>query len=442
MTEEARVLFISIPGLSQKDIEGGSALFLQSISEEGDMAVLVPELPATACPAQAHMFTGRRATEHGMVADSFYLRTSHEVLCMPGYSGAVEAPRIWDLFKARRSKAVTALLFFDQTKFARADIVVTPDPVVMEDGGLLSRCYSRPRSLFPELQNKLRWFDLESYEGRSDSQYAMRWISAAAEYVLREFKPRLTMVRFPHLGHALTKHGPDSRESKKVLSSLDALLGHLVQTFRAEEGSCAVVVASEYSFSRVTGAIHINREFREAELLSVQEIGGRELIDFEESKAFAVTDFQVAHVYCQEGAFREVAQLLNGLVGVQEVLGQQRKRELGINHPRSGDLVCLSQPDSWFTYTWWLDETLAPSFPRQGSSALPGCDPLELFIEPGPGFPEMPADVSLVKGSHGLTPEFGGTPGVILCDEFAARELRINRLLQTEVFTLLGHLLR
>jgi predicted AlkP superfamily pyrophosphatase or phosphodiesterase len=442
MMEGSRVLFINIPGLSRKDIEGGSALFLQSIFEEGDLASLIPELPATACSTQAQMFTGRRAVEHGMVADAFYYRSSHEVLCIPEHSGAVEAPRLWDLFKARKSKALVALLFLDQTKYTRADIVVTPDPVVMEDGGVMSRCYSRPRSLFPELQHKLRWFDLESYTGRSDSQRAMRWISGATEYVLKEFKPRLTMVRFPHLDHVLTKHGPDSRESKKVLSSLDALLGHLVQVFRAEEGDCSVVVASEYGFSQVTGAVQINRRLREEELLSIEQIGGREMIDFEESKAFAVTDYQVAHVYCREGSFREVAGLLTNLPGVQEVLGQQRKHELGLDHPRSGDLVCLSQPDTWFTYSWWFDEALAPSFPRQGSRSKPGCDPLELFMAPGPGFADIPADESLVKGSHGLTPDFGGVAGVILCDGPAARELRINRMPLTEVLTMLGHLLR
>ena len=442
MSKEGRVLFICIPGLSSEDLEGGSALFLQSIAEEGDSAALVPELPAVACSAQADMFTGRRATEHGMVADAFYERTSHEVLCRPHYSGAVEAPRLWDLFKARKSKALTAVLFYEQTRYARADIVLSPDPVIMEDGGLLSRCYSRPRSLFPELESKLRWFDLESYEGRSDSQYAMRWISGATEYVIREFKPRLTLVRFPHLDHALTRYGPRSSEAKKVLSSLDALIGHMVQVFRAEEGPCAVVVASEYSFSPVTGTVYINRELREAGLHSVQEIGGRELIDFEDSKVFAVTDYQVAHVYCQEGAFREGAELLTGLPGVQAVLGLQRKRGEGINHPRSGDLVVLSDPEYWFTYCWWFDDALAPSFPRQGSRARPGCDPLELFAEPGPGFTDMPTEVSLIKGSHGLTPDFGGPAGVILCDSFAARELKINRLLQTEVFTMLGHLLR
>ncbi len=442
MREEARVLFVSIPGLSPGDVEGGSALFLQSIVDEGDSAVLEPGLPATACPCQAGMFTGRGPGKHGMVADAFYERSSHEVLCSPEYSGALEAPRLWDLFKARQARALTALLFLKQTKYARADIVVTPDPVVMEDGGLLSRCYSRPRILFPELESELRWFDLESFEGRSDSQHAMRWIAGAAEHVLREFRPRLTMVRFPHLEHALTKHGPQSRESKKVLSSLDALLGRLVQTFREGDGPSAVVVVSAYAFSEVRAAVYINRELRDAGLLSVQEMGGRELIDFEDSKAFAVTDYQVAHVYCREDAVDEAAGLLAGVAGVQAVFGTKEKREHGLSHARSGDLVVLAEPDHWFTYTWWLNDALAPSFPRQGSRAKPGCDPLELFMEPGPGFADMPADVSLVKGSHGLTPDFGGEAGVILCDGFAARELRINRLHQTEVFTMLGHLLR
>jgi hypothetical protein len=192
----------------------------------------------------------------------------------------------------------------------------------------------------------------------------------------------------------------------------------------------------------VSDAVYINRELRTSELLAVQDIGGREFVDFEESKAFAVTNYQVAHVYCREGCAGETAKLLEGIEGIQKVLTLQRKRGLGLEHARSGDLVAVSQPDRWFTYCWWYDDALAPSFPRQGSHTKPGCDPLELFIEPGPNYGDMPTDTTLIKGSHGLTAEFGGPDGVILCDELAAHELRINRLEHTEVFTLLGHLLR
>jgi hypothetical protein len=177
-------------------------------------------------------------------------------------------------------------------------------------------------------------------------------------------------------------------------------------------------------------------------MLSVQDVAGRELIDFEESKAFAVTDYQIAHVYCRDDAADEATHLLSSTKGVQSVLGPERARDLGIRHARSGDLIVLSEPEYWFSYIWWYDDELAPTFPRQGSHAKPGCDPLELFIKPGPGFMDMPTDTSLVRGSHGLTPDFGGPSGVILCDGLAAHELRINRVFQTEVFSMLGHLLR
>lgn len=442
MAEGIRVLFVSIPGLCQEDVEGGSAPFLRSIMDEGDSAALVPGLPACACTAQADMLTGRRPTEHGMVADAYYERATHEVLCRPVHSAAVQAPRLWDLFKAHESTALSAVLFFDQIIYSKADVVLVPEPVVMEDGGLLSHCYSKPRALYEELMARLHWFDLESYEGRSDSQQAMRWIGEAAEYVSRELKPRLTMVRFPHLDHALTRHGPGSQQSRKVLSSLDALLGHLIQGFRSEEGEGAVIVVSEYGFCGVRGVVHINRMLRDEGLLSVREIGGREFIDFEMSRCFAVTNYQLAHLYCAQDALAGVTDMLRGTVGVQAVLGAQEKRASGLDHARSGELVCLSEPEFWFTFDWWETDALAPSFPRQGSRAKPGCNPLELFEEPGTGFVDVPTDVSLVRGSHGLTPDFGGSAGVILCDALAAHELRINRLEQTEVLTMLGHLLR
>ena len=33
-----------------------------------------------------------------------------------------------------------------------------------------------------------------------------------------------------------------------------------------------------------------------------------------------------------------------------------------INHERSGDLVLVAAPDSWFTYYFWLDDAVAPDY--------------------------------------------------------------------------------
>ena len=99
------------------------------------------------------------------------------------------------------------------------------------------------------------------------------------------------------------------------------------------------------------------------------------------------------------------------------------RREIGLDHPRAGELVVLSQADSWFAYPYWLDDRLAPDFARTVDiHRKPGYDPCELFFDPGLWWPKgrairrlvqkklgfrtlfdvIPLDPALVRGSHGV----------------------------------------
>ena len=106
---------------------------------------------------------------------------------------------------------------------------------------------------------------------------------------------------------------------------------------------------------------------------------------------------------------------------------EEGKRAMGLDHPRSGDLVALSARDRWFSYYWWLDDAKAPDFARTVDiHRKPGYDPMELFLDPAISLPKLKVarrllarklgfrnllDVTpingttLVKGSHGLVTE-------------------------------------
>ena len=43
---------------------------------------------------------------------------------------------------------------------------------------------------------------------------------------------------------------------------------------------------------------------------------------------------------------------------------RRAKREPGLDHDRSGELVLVAEPDSWFTYYYWEDDALAPDYAR------------------------------------------------------------------------------
>ena len=150
---------------------------------------------------------------------------------------------------------------------------------------------------------------------------------------------------------------------------------------------------------------------------------GLELLDAGASAAFAVADHQVAHVYVNDLSKQTfVRQLLERTEGIDLVLDEFGKRQLGIDHSRAGEFVVVSSPEAWFTYYYWLHDNRAPDFARTVDiHRKPGYDPVELFVDPAIKLPMVkiasrlmarklgfrnlldiiPLDASLVKGSHG-----------------------------------------
>jgi hypothetical protein len=176
--------------------------------------------------------------------------------------------------------------------------------------------------------------------------------------------------------------------------------------------------------------VHINRVLREAGYLAARvEPLGWETLDAGASKAFAVADHQVAHVYVQEASdLPAVRELLERTAGIERVLDEAGKREHGLDHERSGELIAVAAPGAWFTYYFWLDDELAPDYARTVDiHRKPGYDPVELLVDPKLTFPKLriarrlaqkmlgfryymdviPLDALLIKGTHGRLP----TPG-------------------------------
>ena len=166
--------------------------------------------------------------------------------------------------------------------------------------------------------------------------------------------------------------------------------------------------------------------FRSQGWITIKDELGLELLDAGASRAFAVADHQVAHVYLNDRSLEIAARsLIEKQPGVERVLDEAGKREAGLDHPRAGDLVVLAKENAWFTYYYWLDDALAPDFARcVDIHRKPGYDPVELFLDPSIPLPKLriawkllrkklgfrmlmdliPLDATLVKGSHGIRP--------------------------------------
>jgi predicted AlkP superfamily pyrophosphatase or phosphodiesterase len=251
-----------------------------------------------------------------------------------------------------------------------------------------------------------------------------RWIADASLAVWRQERPDLMLTYLPHLDYSGHRAGPDSDAHRAAARELEPLAAALIAA--AEADGARVVVLSEYSFVPVRRAVALNRALREAGMLCLREVAGAEYLYPGDSRAFAMVDNQVAHVYFPqtrhlEGDVRKAKQLLAGLEGVAEVLDRPAFARRGLDHVRSGELVVLARPDAHFTYYWWLDDAKAPPFASTVDiHAKPGFDPAELLIDVAKRCIPLSADA--VRGSHGLVPEGGAGWGVFL-DSHPPKEL-------------------
>jgi predicted AlkP superfamily pyrophosphatase or phosphodiesterase len=382
-------------------------------------------LPAVTCSVQSTFVTGKLPCEHGIVGNGWYFRDLAQVWLWRQSNQLVAGEKLWDEAKRRDPSFSVAKLFWWYNMYSSADISVTPRPMYTADGRKLPDVYTDPPELRAELSAELGMFPLFNFWGPRADISSTSWIARSAMHVVEKSAPTLTLVYLPHLDYDLQRFGPNHARIAKTLGEVDEVCGQLLEF--AKQKNLRVVVLSEYGITPVSDAIHVNRALREAGLLQVREEVGLEQLDAGASRAFAVADHQVAHVYVKNPAdLPAVRKLCEKLDGVEQVLDGAGKHAVGLDHERAGELVLVSRADRWFSYYFWQDDARAPDYARTVDIHLkPGYDPVELFIDPKLTFPMLkvgrrllarklgfrnlldviPLDATLVKGSHGRLTE-------------------------------------
>ena len=411
------VLLLSIPGLRPEDLSRMPAL--ESLAAAGACVPLAPGFPAVTCPVQATLTTGSLPAAHGIVANGLYDRGSHHLEMWISPDGVHRAPRIWDRLKSARPELRTAAWFLLQSKHATADLVCLPAPKHNPDGTETMWCHTSPEPLYATLREKLGDFPLHKFWGPIAGVESSQWIARSFLEASRDNPPHFAAVYLPHLDYAAQRTGPDSPPAHAACGELDAEIARLIDGFGAVVGldRLTVLVVGEYRIRPVSHTLFPNRVLREAGLLTVTDTADGELLDLEKSRAWALADHQVSHVYLADDSdqslVEQVAALFRGRAGVARVLVGADLVAAGLTasvppdtntlNNRCGDLVIESTPESWQSYFYWLDDTKAPRFARTiDIHRKPGYDPLELHID-RTKLPAVaiPLDVSLVKGSHG-----------------------------------------
>lgn len=445
----ARLLVIDAVGLVAAHV--ARMPFLSGWAAKRQQRRIQPMLPALTCSVQATYLTGVPPALHGIVGNGWYFRDLAEVSLWKQSYHLVQTPYLWHDLKKRKPGFTVCNTGWWFNMYSGADYSVTPRPQYRANGFKIPDCYTEPANWREELQQELGQFPLFHYWGPRTTIKSSDWLAKAAMVAERKWKPDLNLVYLPHLDYNLQRRGDPHLANDQDLTELDTILKDLIT--EAESHGLTVLLLSEYGIGPVEQPVHLNRVLRQAGYLTVREENGRELLDAGASRAFAVADHQVAHVYVKDPAdIGHVKVLLEGVAGVAEVLDEAGKTAHGLNHARSGELVALAQPKAWFTYYYWLEDARAPDFARMVEiHRKPGYDPVELFADPAKPFLMLrvagklalrklgfrtimdiiPLDASLVKGSHGIIhpddahhPVIIGPAEVLTSATFQATEIR------------------
>lgn len=451
-----KTLVLNVVGLTPSLI-GAHTPALRALRDAGGLACIRPAFPAVTCTAQADYLTGLPPREHGIVGNGWYFRDTQEIRFWQQADALVQSPRIWDLARKRDSRFTCANLFWWHAMYCGADVSVTPRPMYPADGRKVPDVWTHPPELRDRLQAAHGQFPLFNFWGPAADLTSSQWIASAATTVDEASAPTLALVYLPHLDYALQKLGPDAPQIAAELRAVDGVAGGLIDHFRSR--GARIVVLSEYGIVPVRRPVHINRVLREAGLIQVRNELRTERLDPPASRAFATADHQVAHVYVRDpDDLRRIRALLEKTEGIARVLDDSGKAEIGLDHPRSGELVALAEPDAWFTYYYWLDDALAPDYARTVDiHRKPGYDPVELFLDPAKSLLKariagkimarkvglralldvIPLDATLVKGSHGLATT--GDRGPLIMTDHPER-LPATQIASTQVRdVILGH---
>lgn len=399
----SKVLLLDIVGLTPRALAAMPRL--TALGRDGGHLGLDTILPAVTCSVQSTMLTGTMPREHGIVGNGWHFRGLGDPLLWRQHNKLVAGEKVWETARRSRPELTTANLGWWFAMGASTDITVTPRPIYHADGRKSPDAYVRPAALHDQLVGALGEFPLFQYWGPTATIHSSAWLAEATRGVITERwgpAPDLAMAYLPHLDYDLQRFGPNGSEAAHAARELDDAIAPLLAD--ALDRGYRIVAVSEYGIEEASRPVDVNRALRRAGLLEVYVQDGREQLDPWTSRAFAVADHQVAHVYVPDAAdLPRVTALLRGLEGVDEVLDRDAQARYGLDHERSGELVVVAEPGAWFTYYFWLDDERAPEYARGVDiHRKPGYDPAELFFDPADRLAKAKAGVNLAKKKLGL----------------------------------------
>lgn len=385
-------LIISVAGLSWDDVCKYWKGRLRDLHFRAAKSVF----PAVTCTAQAGFRTATDVCDHGMVCNGVFFRELQEAHFWQQSSALVSGNRIWN--SARKQGDKVAMLFWQQSRGEAVDFLLTPTPIHKHGGGMIMDHLTRPPELGKHLREKFGNFPLYRYWGPLAHYKVGDIITYQVIESIRLYNPEIVFAYLPTLDYDLQRFGPHDERVAKSFFSVEKQLFQLYQL--AEAHGADITIWGDYAITQVTKeAAFPNRFLREIGYFCVRELKGMAYPDIHSSRAFAMVDHQVGHVYVRDPG--DVEKVAIALESTGEYGSVEIRKNQSWAHRNAGEILLIAKEGSWLAYPWWKKASEAPDFASHVDiHSKPGFDPCELFW--GKWFPpEVSLNAHLVRGTHG-----------------------------------------
>jgi predicted AlkP superfamily pyrophosphatase or phosphodiesterase len=364
-----RVLVLSIPQLRHRDVTPGALASLDDVERRGGLAEFLPAFPCLAASSFATIVTGTAPAEHGIIGDAWFDRALGRVVTRPFSDSFVVGAKLWERLREVRPDARSLAWFTPNLRDAAIDLAAWIDP----DSGLTTL----PADLAGSLTGRFGPYPAPRIDPKGEplGLEATAWILRTAAVVIAEEKPDLALVRIPYLGQMARRYGPDGREASRSVGELEKILAPFLKSVGP---TMEVVAVTESVATPVLDPLYPNLVLRGLGYLQLvpHPDGGLD-VDLDASAAFAVADHQLCHIYVNDpGVTATVASTFSAAAdfGVNLVACGSRRRRLGLDHPRAGDVILVSSPERWFAPDWWQRPSERPARPEAGSGLAIGAE--------------------------------------------------------------------
>ncbi|MGC9455425.1 MAG: alkaline phosphatase family protein [Phycisphaerae bacterium] len=387
-----KVCVIEAAGVSPRLLASASAGWIGSpASPPQSLKTVFPSVPPV---VQASMTTGVGPGVHGIVGGGVFRRQSRHLGLDERSNTLLNKKRFWQS-RHLPARPTVAMLFCYHPLAGAADMVVG----VSSYGSSCGRAISQPVDLGRRLVAELGKADPCGFAGPDASWRAGQWIVSAAGKLMRERPIDLMWVHLPGVNFELIRHGPESPQAAEALEGVCGFAARLAEDVSAAGGETVFVGNGGY-----TGVSRVglpNERLHRAGLLKLVRTPEGPVVDLDRSRAVAVVDHQVAHLYCDDETVADDAQsVVAEDPAIERVCSRSELFEPGLGHDRAGERVAIAAADAWLAYQWWrLDDTPPLEARRPGFAGKVGYDPCELFAGEDPG--DIDPDPSRVRAGRG-----------------------------------------